>query len=110
MGIQRLNVAGRDLTDHLQRILRERGYVLATGAEREICRQMKEELCYVAQNFNRALDAFETSCKMEKNYELPDGMLLTMGNEQVRTPEVLLTRRCSAASRRASTGWCSTPS
>jgi actin-related protein len=87
--IQRIYMAGRDLTTHLRDLLQERGHSFTTPAELEIVRDIKETMCYVVADYDAAMKEAEESHACEKNYELPDGRKILIGSERFRCAEIL---------------------
>jgi len=84
--IQRINLAGRDLTDYICKILTESKINLHTSAERMSAMKIKEELCYVSMNFEEEVDNFAGK---EKQFELPDMSIVTVHNQIIRCPELM---------------------
>ncbi|KIR55828.1 actin-2 [Cryptococcus gattii Ru294] len=84
--VRRIDLAGRDVTDHLQLLLRKAGHNLHTSAEKEVVRTMKEKTCYLA--LNPAKEEKDQSGAWEE-FRLPDGKVIQLGTERFLAPEIL---------------------
>jgi actin-related protein 2 len=86
---KRLDVAGRDITRYLIKLLLLRGYAFNRTADFETVRRIKEKVCYVGYDMEleRKL-ALETTVLMV-NYTLPDGRVIKIGAERFEAPEAL---------------------
>lgn len=87
--VLRIDLAGRDLTGWMAKLLMQRGYSFTTSAELEIVRDIKQSLCYVAEDYDKELKEAESNATLEKEYELPDGQMITVGPERFQCPEAL---------------------
>jgi centractin len=108
--IRRIDVAGRDVTEYMQLLLRKSGYVFHTSAEKEVVRMIKEKVSYVAADPKReekewAGSAGKVGDGKIAEYALPDGNkikvwleisstklfinAMQIGAERFRAPEIL---------------------
>ena len=108
--IRRIDVAGRDVTEHMQLLLRKQGHVFHTSAEKEVVRAIKERTSYVAADPKKEEKEWANSQGRAENksmeYALPDGRKIKVssypsmstwihahaqqiGPERFRAPEIL---------------------
>ena len=82
-------IGGRDVTSWLQKMLSEHGHTFTTSAEREIVRDMKEKLGYVAYDYDAEMQKAQSSSECEVSYTLPDGNVIKIAEERFRCAERL---------------------
>ena len=87
--VLRIDLAGRDLTGWMAKLLMQRGYSFTTSAELEIVRDIKQQLCFVAEDYEKELANATSNSALEKEYELPDGQVITVAQERFQCPEAL---------------------
>jgi len=87
--IRRLDIAGRDITRYLVKLLQLRGYSLTAGADFETVRKIKEKYCYVAYNTSAETCLASETTTLVERFTLPDGRTISIGRERYEAPEIL---------------------
>jgi actin-related protein len=80
----RTNLAGKNLTEYLIKILSDKNVKFSTSADKEIIKTIKEKVCYVSLDFEKEINSVESY-----NYELPDGSNIALKEERIQCPEAL---------------------
>eukprot|EP01134_Creolimax_fragrantissima_P000334 CFRG0334T1 len=86
---RRLDIAGRDITRYLIKLMLMRGYAFNQTADFETVRQIKEKHCYVAYNVDQEKRLADETTVLSETYELPDGRVVRIGEERFSAPEAL---------------------
>jgi len=84
--IQRIDVAGRDVTEYMQTLLRKSGYVFHTSAEKEVVRTMKEKTTYLPLDPKKEEREWAMTVGYEAkklDYTLPDGNKIKVSTIQL---------------------------
>jgi actin-related protein len=79
-----MDVAGRDLTEHMQRLLMQEGTSLTGSSGLELARSIKEACCYVADTHEEGLRGGQST-----EFEMPDGEVIRVGASRSRCVEAL---------------------
>jgi len=86
---KRLDIAGRDVTRYLIKLLLLRGYAFNHTADFETVRLMKEKLCYVGYDIATEQKLAQETTFLVEPYTLPDGRVIKVGGERFEASEAL---------------------
>ena len=88
--IHKLDIAGQDVTNELIRQLREDA-VPVTQNHFEYVREMKEQMCSVALNYEQAVHGRDPLNEEQRSYELPDdkGIIQVDHGKRFRSTEII---------------------
>jgi len=88
--IEKMEIAGRVITEYAQKCLLEQGHNFTSSAELEIVKDIKEKLCFVAQEYDDEFAAAQTSSSQDDTFELPDrSTIIVKGSVRMQVPELL---------------------
>jgi actin-related protein len=83
------NFGGRDITDYFCRALAGNQLLFTKSAERQIAREIKEKLGYIALDFHLEMDRARRTTDLSEWYLLPDGKAMVISDDRFRCPELL---------------------
>ena len=88
--VEKMEIAGREITSYAQKLLLEQGHSFTSSAELEIVKDIKEKLAFVAQDFDAEKEAAESSSETDSVYEMPDKSTINVnGTTRIMIPELL---------------------
>ena len=88
--IEKMEIAGRVITDYAQKLLLEQGHSFTSTAELEIVKDIKEKLAFVAQDYDAEFAAASSSSELDQSYTLPDrSTIIVKGTVRMQIPELI---------------------
>lgn len=89
--VEKMEIAGRVLTNYLQKLLLENmAESFTSSAEIEIVKHIKEDLCYVAQKYDEERAQAISSAENDHAFTLPDKRVISVpGSCRIAAPELL---------------------
>jgi actin-related protein 2 len=87
--IGRLDVAGRDITEHMSKLLTLRGYSFHKTSDFDVVREIKEKLCFISADIEMDRKISNDTTTYVVPHTLPDGRVIKVSGERFEAPEVL---------------------
>eukprot|EP01016_Furgasonia_blochmanni_P048982 TRINITY_DN7380_c0_g1_i12.p1 TRINITY_DN7380_c0_g1~~TRINITY_DN7380_c0_g1_i12.p1 ORF type:complete len:341 (+),score=61.51 TRINITY_DN7380_c0_g1_i12:386-1408(+) len=85
----RINLAGRHITNYLIKLLFLRGYAFNSSADFETVREIKEKFCFCSADIDLDRRIAKETTAYEAEYRLPDKTLIKLGRERFEAAEMM---------------------
>ena len=87
--VGRMDIAGRDITEHMVKLLTLRGYTFHKTSDFDVVREIKEKMCFISADIEMDRRIAKETTTYVVPYTLPDGRLIKVSGERFEAPEVL---------------------
>ena len=87
--IERLDLAGRHITQYLIRLLQRKGYSFNSSADFEFVRYLKEKYCFVSNDIESDRKLERETSYYNSFHLLPDETRIHISDEKFEAPEIL---------------------
>jgi len=87
--IERMDIAGRHVTEYLVRLLQKKGYAFNSSADFDFVRELKEKYCFVSNDIENDRLLERTTTFYNSYHLLPDESRIRISDEKFEAPEIL---------------------
>ena len=87
--IERMDIAGRHITEYLCRLLQKKGYAFNSSADFEFVRELKEKYCFVSNDIESDRKLERETSYYNSYHLLPDETRIRISDEKFEAPEIL---------------------
>lgn len=89
LNIDRMNIAGRHITEYLTRLFQKKGYAFNSTVDFELVREMKEKFCFISNDIQGDRKLARETTYYNSFYKLPDGSRIHISDEKFEATECL---------------------
>ena len=87
--IERMDIAGRNITEYLCRLLQKKGYAFNSSADFDFVRELKEKYCFVSNDIDYDRKLERETTYYNSFHLLPDETRIRISDEKFEAPEIL---------------------
>ena len=87
--IERMDIAGRHVTEYLVRLLQKKGYAFNSSADFDFVRELKEKYCFVSNDIESDRKLERETSYYNSYHLLPDETRIRISDEKFEAPEIL---------------------
>ena len=87
--IERMDIAGRHITEYLVRLLQKKGYAFNSSADFDFVRELKEKYCFVSNDIENDRRLERETSFYNSYHLLPDETRIRISDEKFEAPEIL---------------------
>ena len=87
--IERMDIAGRHITEYLVRLLQKKGYAFNSSADFDFVRELKEKYCFISNDIESDRKLERQTTFYNSYHLLPDETRIRISDEKFEAPEIL---------------------
>ena len=87
--IERMDIAGRHITEYLVRLLQKKGYAFNSSADFDFARELKEKYCFISNDIESDRKLERQTTFYNSYHLLPDETRIRISDEKFEAPEIL---------------------